>query len=41
MSNYAIERTVKAWAVRAAGAKKIIATAARDNCRRAAAQRGR
>ena len=40
-SHYALERSVIAWSVRAAGAQTIIAPAARRPRWRAAAQRGR
>jgi len=39
--NYALERAVKSWSERAAGAQKIIAPAARWPRSAAAAQRGR
>jgi hypothetical protein len=40
-SNNALERPVKAWQGRAAGAGKQVAPAALGKCRRPAAQRGR
>jgi len=41
MSNYALERSVKSWGRRAAGARTIFAPAARYPRSTAAAQRGR
>ena len=41
MPNYALERPVKGWSERAAGARKIIAPAARRPGSCLAAQRGR